>query len=89
MPLSAYAKDKFIAAEMSRFLTTLIQDATETSAVPDYWAKNSILNTILRLSMEAPQHHNRLRSAKSAGMNPTLGRRRRLVQQVQETRGVP
>ena len=52
MPLSAYAKDNFIAPDMSSFTTAKIKDMAKTSAEREHWLYNYILNSLLRVEID-------------------------------------
>jgi hypothetical protein len=52
MPLSAYAKDNFVAPEMSWFTSASIRDMAGTSAQQEHWLNNFILNTLVRVNVE-------------------------------------
>jgi hypothetical protein len=55
MPLSSYAKDKFIAPEMSLFTSATIRDMSQVDSEQEHWLANFILNTMLRVDVPSPQ----------------------------------
>lgn len=55
MPLSDYARDRFIAPELSKFKAAVIPDASAVDAQQEYWLANFILNTLLRPDVPSPQ----------------------------------
>jgi hypothetical protein len=52
MPLSNYAKDKYVAPQMSKFTAASIRDMSATSAEQEHWLMNFVLNTLLRVNIE-------------------------------------
>lgn len=52
MPLSAYAKDNYIAPGMSEFTSAAIRDMTGTSAEQEHWLYNYMLNTLFRVTLD-------------------------------------
>jgi hypothetical protein len=77
MPLSSYAKDKFIAPEMSQFSNASIRDMTGVSVEQEHWLSNFILNTIFRVSIDVDVRQtlfNFLRRAQSAFREYSLAR---------------
>jgi hypothetical protein len=69
MPLSAYAKDKYVAPEMSKFTVATIRDMSEVDSQQEHWLANLILNSILRVEVLTPyrqQMYNFLRRSHSA-----------------------
>lgn len=53
--MSDYARDRFIAPELSKFRTAVIPDATSVDAEQEHWLANFILNTLLRVEVPTPQ----------------------------------
>ena len=54
MPLSAYAKDNFIAPDMSRFNSAQIKDMSGTSVEQEHWLSNYVLNSLFRVDLDEP-----------------------------------
>jgi hypothetical protein len=54
MPLSAYAKDNFIAPDMSRFDSAQIKDMSGTSVEQEHWLSNYMLNSLFRVDLDEP-----------------------------------
>jgi hypothetical protein len=52
MPFSAYALDKFVAPDISKFTKASIPDMSDTSKEQEYWVRNFILNTLLRVTID-------------------------------------
>lgn len=52
MPLSAYAKDNFIAPGMSTFTSACIRDMAGTSVEQEHWLNNYVLNTLFRVKLD-------------------------------------
>jgi hypothetical protein len=50
--LSNYAKDMFVAPEMSRFTTAWIRDMASLTTEQEHWLTNFILNTLMRARVE-------------------------------------
>jgi hypothetical protein len=59
MPLSSYARDKYIAPEISKFTSANIRDMSQVDAEQEHWHGNFILNTTLRVNVASP-HRQRL-----------------------------
>lgn len=55
MPLSDYARDRFIAPELSKLKTAVIPDASAVDVEQEHWLANFILNTLLRADVPSPQ----------------------------------
>jgi hypothetical protein len=80
--LSNYAKDKFVAPEMSTFTAASIRDMSAVSGEQDHWVLNFVLNTMLRVSVEGsirPTLFNFLRRTEAAFREYTLARIRTLA----------
>ena len=52
MPLSAYAKDNFIAPGMSCFTSASIRDMSGVSDAQEHWLYNYMLNSLLRVDLD-------------------------------------
>lgn len=52
MPLTAYAKDNFIAPDLSKFTRAEIKDMSRTSVAQEHWLENYMLNSLFRVSLE-------------------------------------
>jgi hypothetical protein len=52
MPLSAYAKDNFIAPGLSTFTSACIRDMAGTSVEQEHWLNNYMLNTLFRVKLD-------------------------------------
>jgi hypothetical protein len=52
MPFSAFALDKFVAPDISKFTKASIADMSGTSKEQEYWVRNFILNTLLRVTID-------------------------------------
>jgi hypothetical protein len=52
MPLSAYAKDNFIAPGMSTFTSACVKDMAGTSVEQEHWLNNYMLNTLFRIKLD-------------------------------------
>jgi hypothetical protein len=77
MPLSNYAKDKFVAPEMSKFTAAAIRDMTAVSVEQEHWLMNFVLNTMLSVNLAAPIRQtlfNFLRRVESAFREYSLAR---------------
>jgi hypothetical protein len=82
VPLSAYARDKFIAPEMSEFTAASIKDMSEVGAMQGFWMTNFLLNTIYRTEMDALPRQvlfNFLRRVESAFREYSFARERTLA----------
>lgn len=82
MPLSNYAKDKYVAPEMSKFTAASIRDMSATSAEQEQWLMNFVLNTLLRVNIEERVRQtlfNFLRRTESAFREYSLARDRTLA----------
>jgi hypothetical protein len=82
MPLSAYAKDTFIAPEMSKFTSASIKDMAGTSAEQEHWLANFILNTLGSGGLHEPRRQtvfNFLRRVQSAFREYALARERTMT----------
>lgn len=55
MPMSDYARDRFIAPELSKFNAAKIPDASAVDTEQEHWLANFILNTLLRAEVPTPQ----------------------------------
>lgn len=79
MRLSDYAKDKFVAPEMSKFTAASIKDMAATSVEQEHWLLNFVLNALLRVDIEEPVRQtlfNFLRRVESAFREYSLARER-------------
>jgi hypothetical protein len=54
-PLSNYAKDKFVAPEMSKFTAATIRVMSQVDSEQEHWLSNFILNAIFRANVLSPQ----------------------------------
>jgi hypothetical protein len=82
MPFSAYARDKFVAPGISEFTQASIPDMSGASDQQDYWVRNFMLNTILRVQIDERTRQtlfNFLRRAESALREYELARERTLA----------
>ena len=78
MPLSNYAKDKFVAPEMSKFTAATIRDMSQVDSEQEHWLSNFILNAIFRANVLSPQRqqmYNFLRRSHSAYAEYALARK--------------
>lgn len=77
MPMSDYAKDKFVAPELSHFTTANLADLSGVDKEQEHWLANFILNTMLRADVPAPDRqlfYNFLRRSHSAFREYQLAR---------------
>jgi hypothetical protein len=75
--LSSYAKDKFVAPEMSKLTAARIRDTSDVDAQQKHWLANFILNTIFRTDVPSPlrqQIYNFLRRSHAAFAEYALAR---------------
>jgi hypothetical protein len=75
--LSSYAKDKFVAPEMSKLTAATIRDMSHVDAQQGHWLANFILNTIFRTDVPSPlrqQIYNFLRRSHAAFAEYALAR---------------
>jgi len=54
MPLSIYAKDKFVAPELSKLTECNAIDMTGYNTECQHWVANFVLNSMLRVNVEEP-----------------------------------
>ena len=77
MPLSGYARDKYVAPGLSKFTGASIKDMAATSTQQEYWLGNFVLNTLLSVTVEKPVRQtlfNFLRRVESAFREYALAR---------------
>jgi hypothetical protein len=82
MPFPAYALDKFVAPDISKFTKASIPDMSDTSKEQEYWVRNFILNTLLRVTIDERTRQtlfNFLRQVESAFREYGLARERTLA----------
>jgi hypothetical protein len=82
MPLSAFALDRFVAPDISKFTKASIPDMSDTSKEQEYWVGNFILNTLFRVTVDERTRQalfNLLRRAESAFREYGLARERTLT----------
>lgn len=74
--------DKFIAPDMSKFTEASIPDMSDTSREQDYWLRNFMLNTLVRVTIDEPTRQtlfNFLRRAELAFREYGLAREQTLA----------
>jgi hypothetical protein len=77
VPLSDYAKDRFVAPEMSKFTAASIRDLSQVDSEQEHWVANFVLNVIFRANVLTPhrqQMYNFLRRSHSAFAEYALAR---------------
>jgi hypothetical protein len=77
MPLSNYARDRFVAPEMSKFTAAKIRDMSQVDSQQEHWLSNFIFNGIFRANVLSPQRqqfYNFLRRSHSAFAEYALAR---------------
>jgi hypothetical protein len=82
VPFSAYALDKFVAPDISKFTKASIPDTSDTSKEQEYWIRNFILNTLFRVTIDERTRQalfNFLRRVESAFREYGLARERALA----------
>jgi hypothetical protein len=82
MPLSAYAKDRFIAPQMSKFTSAQIPDVSDCDPEQEHWVENFILNTLAGRNVKPPYRQymfNFLRRTADSFREYSLARERTLA----------